>query len=144
MAQLNILTWITELSEQILETLSQKWAVTYLTTKPTLSTAVAIRKRFTSIIDILTDAKKQVDERIAELLFDAGDKVEVEDPLTGATYTAAIQTRKGSERVNVDVVKTYLLEHGIPPSLVTKAFKEGTTIGEPSSFVVVREKKEKE
>jgi len=144
MAQLNILTWITEISEQIIETLNQKWAVTYLTTKPTLSTAVAIRKRFTSIIDTLTIAKKQIDERIAELLFNLEGKTEVEDPLTGVTYTAAIQTRKGSEKVNIDVVKTYLLEHGIPPSLVAKAIKEGTTVGEPSSFVVVRELKEKE
>jgi len=30
MAQINILTWITETSEQILETLSQKWALTLL------------------------------------------------------------------------------------------------------------------
>lgn len=144
MAQMNILVWITEISEQILETLSTKWAYTYLTTKPSLETAVAIRKRFTSIVDVLNDAKKQVDERIAELLFDAGDKVEVEDPLTGATYTAAIQTRKGSEKVDTVKVKTYLMEHGVPSSVVAKAFSVATTIGEPSSFVVVREKKEKE
>ena len=144
MAQLNILTWITGTSEQVIETLNQKWTVTYLTSKPSLSTAVAIRKRFTSIIDALTTAKKQIDERIAELLFNLEGKTEVEDPLTGVTYTAAIQTRKGSEKVDIAAVKTYLLEHGIPPSLVAKAFKEATTIGEPSSFVVVRERKEKE